>query len=207
MAILHQQSSTLNGIITFRGVESSDSDARYPEADSADSNNHNRLDERRSGLIAVGSVDGPQPCSGCLRRRQRRRIDVSGGCTVALSHPCIRTRGAACCAYRRRFAIRADCICRLCFGDVPARVQRTENQLLGDGGVGGGSDYHARTCQGEAASISPDRKRRSKGRCCRECLVRVPFSHRSYGSCGSRDLAHCMGRPGGSFGNYTTHCV
>src|ERR1035437_10294903 len=54
-------------------------------------------------------------------------------CTVALSHACLRARGAACCAYRRRFAIRAGCMRGLGFGDVPVRLQRTKAQLFGDG--------------------------------------------------------------------------
>jgi hypothetical protein len=37
--------SRLDGIMTFRGVDRSNSDARCPGADSADSSNHYRLDE------------------------------------------------------------------------------------------------------------------------------------------------------------------
>jgi hypothetical protein len=63
----------------IRGVDSSSSDARNPEAHPSDSNNHYRLDERRSCLIAVGSLGDPQPCFNCLRGRQYRRIAVSDG--------------------------------------------------------------------------------------------------------------------------------
>ena len=57
------------------------------------------------------------------------------------------------------------------------------------------------------ASIGPDRKCCSEGRCCRICLVRLPLNHRAHGSCGSRNLARCMGRPGCSIGNRAAHRV
>jgi hypothetical protein len=76
------------------------------------------------------------------------------GRAVALSHSGISTHGAACCACRGWFTVRAHCLCSLGFGDVPTRVQRTKDQLLGDGGFGGGGDCHALACQREA---EPDR--------------------------------------------------
>ena len=54
-----QQSVTAGWHNPFCGVDSSNPDQRYPEAYSADSNIHYRVDERRGCLIAVGSVDGP----------------------------------------------------------------------------------------------------------------------------------------------------
>ena len=48
-----------------------------------------------------------------------------------------------------------------------------------------------------------DRQCCSTSRRCRICLVRLPLNHRSYRSCGSCNLAHCMGRPGCSFGNHS----
>jgi hypothetical protein len=81
-----------------------------------------------------------------------------------------------------------------------------KNQLPRDCTVGGSSDYHARACKGETASISPNRKRRSEGGCCRECHVCLPLDHRSHRSRGSCQLARCVGRPCGSVGDYTFHC-
>ena len=64
----------------------------------------------------------------------------------------------------------------------------------------------AGACQRETASVNPERKRCFESRCCRICLVRLPVNHRPCGSCGSCNLAHCMGRLGCSFGNRAAHC-
>jgi len=155
----------------------------------------------------MGRVDSPQPCLSCLWGRQCRRIAFSDGRAVALSHARIRTHRAASGAYRSWFTVRAHCVCSLGFGDVPARVQRTKDQLLGDGGFGGGGDCHALACQREAEFINSDEKRRSQGRCCRERLVRLPFNHRANRARASRPLAHCMGRPSSSIADYSPHCT
>jgi len=65
------------------------------------------------------------------------------------------------------------------------------------------SAYHAGPCQGETASIRSDRQCCSTSRRCRICFVRLPRNHCSYGSRGSCNLAHCMGRPGCSIGNHS----
>jgi hypothetical protein len=54
-----------------------------------------------------------------------------------------------------------------------------------------------------ASEHAEQRASRIAGGRCRICFVRLPLNHRSYGSRGSCNLAHCMGRPDCSIGNYS----
>lgn len=181
-------------------------DRRYAEADSANPDHHDCLDDCRGMWFSLGGMESAQPRIAGLRRGQRNRASLGWGGNVALSRA-IPTRacGETSSPNRRRAAFRGCGRCGCNLVGLAAGISRASAYLLGTGNPGGSGGDHAVARSTKASIVNDDQKRCPEGRCCRIHTVRLSFLDCLGWHWSEHLLARGMGRRGGSIGHNSFH--